>query len=247
MGKVPVRDPSPPLLEAETSPADIRRVYDLGSSLYGLIAVTVERGAARRSLECAEIGPRERVLEVGVGPGVTFGDILKRVERTNFVQGVDFSPRMLAQARGRVRSSGFSNFVLYRAEARRLPFREETFDLLYSGYLLDLTPLGDMPDLLREFRRVLRPGGRLVLLCLSRKDRSRRTLWERIYARLPARWIPYVLGGCRPVLMEGPVREAGFYAVHRELVSHFFFVSEVLRAKKPPREGAGEAREGPDS
>ncbi|MFQ6672296.1 MAG: hypothetical protein ACE5KY_03270, partial [Candidatus Tectimicrobiota bacterium] len=70
------------------------------------------------------------------------------------------------------------------------------------------------------------------LVNLSKEDEGRRTWWERIYTSLPPLWVPYLFGGCRPVLMEGLVREAGFWEVRREYL-HRFIPSEIVTAKKP--------------
>src|SRR5262249_27241505 len=79
----------------------------------------------------------------------------------------------------------------YQADARRLPFREAAFDVIYSSYLLDLLGLKDMPQVLSEFKRVLHQGGRVVLVNLSKDDPEELTWMERFYSRLPPAWVPY--------------------------------------------------------
>ena len=220
------------MIEAVPGPAEIRRTYDLWSTFYGWFSVAVKRGIFRRAFERAAIRPGEKVLEVAVGPGVAFVEILRRVGRDDTVQGVDFSPRMLAKTQQRARAAGFANFRLQQADARRLPFADNTFDVLFNSYMFDLLPIPDMSQVLGEFHRVLRPSGRLVLVNLSKRDESAVTLWERLYRRLSPRWAARILGGCRPVLTTGLVRATGFTDVEREYIPHLM-ATELVSARKP--------------
>ncbi len=138
---------------------------------------------------------------------------------------------MLRLTRERLGAERVANAKLAEADARRLPFRSESFDVVYNGYMLDLIPFDEMTLVLTEFGRVLRPGGRLVLLNMS-KDGDAPTLRERIYDLLPAALALYLLGGCRPVMMEGRVRETGFERISRTFVPGRF-PSEIVLARKP--------------
>ncbi len=200
------------MIDVPVSVSTIQRVYNLWSLFYGSIVVPMERKPRGRGLELAAIRPDESVLEVAIGPGAALLEILKRVNRSNTVYGVDLSPKMLEKARQAAEKAGFANFDLRLADTRSLPFEDNTFDVLFNSYMMDLIPLDDMPLVLREFYRVLKDRGRLVLVNMS-KDREL-TLYERLYRATPARLVPYLFGGCRPVLMAEPVKAAGFREVH---------------------------------
>jgi demethylmenaquinone methyltransferase/2-methoxy-6-polyprenyl-1,4-benzoquinol methylase len=215
------------------APADrIRRAYDMLSLGYAGLLSPLERKPRMLGLERAAIQPADNVLEVAVGPGHSFVEILRMVDPARTVCGVDLSPKMLAQTRRRAEATGFPNADLREADARQLPFPDESFDVLSNSYMLDLIPLGEMPAVLGEFHRVLKPNGRLVLVNLSKQKAEKRTGLERLYLTLPMIAVPYLMGGCRPVLMEQPVKEAGFVEVRREYVSHII-PSEVVVARKP--------------
>ena len=218
-----------PMIEAPVRVSAIQSAYDLYSWFYGFTAVLMEGKPRPRGLELAAIQPQDRVLEVAVGTGATLLEILKRVGKANVVYGVDLSPRMLEKTRRAVAKAGFTNVNLRRGDARSLPFDDNSFDVLFSSYMLDLVPLADMPIILGEFRRVLENGGRLVLVNSS-KDHGI-TLWERIYRATPARLVPYLYGGCRPVLMAEHTRLAGFQDVHREFIKGII-PSEVVVGRK---------------
>lgn len=218
-----------PMIEAPVTTDAIRRAYDLWSPVYGCCVVPLERKPRLRGLELAEIKPHDRVLEVAVGTGAAMLEILKRVDKTNVVSGVDLSSRMLDKTRRAVAKAGFTNVELRPADARSLPFEDGSFDVVFNSYMLDLVPLAEIPVVLAELRRVLKDNGRLVLVNMSRGKHV--TRWEKLYRATPRALIPYLYGGCRPVFAEQPVREAGFREVRREFVDHGF-ASEIVIGQK---------------
>lgn len=220
------------MIEAVASTDRIRQAYNILSLGYAAFLSPLEHKPRMLGLERAAIQPEDKVLEVAVGPGHSFVEILKRVDRANTVSGVDLSPKMLEKTRQRLESAGFTNAELREADARQLPFSDESFDVLYNSYMLDLIPLDDMPVVLSEFRRVLKPNGRLVLVNMSKRSAASRSWLERLYQWLPRVLVPYLMGGCRPVLMEQPVKDAGFVEVNREFLPHII-PSDVVTATKP--------------
>jgi ubiquinone/menaquinone biosynthesis C-methylase UbiE len=206
------------MIEAASPAGSVRRAYDLHSLYYRWLVAPFERRPRTTALEEAAIQRSEKVLEVAVGPGLPFLDILKGVYANNVVEGVDVSPNMVERTRRLAHSAGFRNFHLQVADARDLPFSDASFDILFNSYMLDLISIGDLPVILAEFRRVLKPEGRLVVLNMSKELGQKRTVWEKVYESLPPRLVPYLLGSCRPVLVEQLVRDAGFVQVHRRFL-----------------------------
>lgn len=209
----------------------VRAAYNRRSWIYDKTVAPLEFDYHRLALARAAIQPREKVLEVAVGPGRALLEIVKRVDRDNVVHGVDLPAGMLQIARQTIAAAGFTNVDLSEADARRLRFPDDTFDVLYNGYMLDLIPLDGMGAILAEFRRVLKPGGRLVLLNMSKRDERALTMRERLYQSLPPSFVLYFMGGCRPVLMEQPVKQAGFREVERQFVDGKF-PSEIVTGLK---------------
>lgn len=199
-------------------PEEIKRAYDARSHIYSKTVARWEHENHLLALERAAIQPQDKVLEVAVGPGLTLLEILKRVDEHNIVYGVDISPEMLYLAEERANQAGYANIALFEGNARDLPFDDDTFDVLYNGYMLDLIPLAELPGIIQEFKRVLKPNGRLILLNMSKKDGSVITFREKLFRWLPAKWVLYLAGGCRPVLMENYVKQAGFREVVREYI-----------------------------
>jgi len=214
------------MIEARGSRTAIVRAYDFYSHLYGQTAARLEREAVTQGLKRAQVQSDERVLEVAVGAAAAFERLARRVGPRGLLAGVDLSMGMLTATRRKAPGAR-----LARADARALPFASEAFDLVWASYLFDLIPTAEMTPVLEEFRRVLRVGGRLLLVNFSKAGEAL-TWWERVYELTPTWLVPWAFAGCRPVEAEGFVRAAGFEEVRREFVGEGF-PSEIITAVKP--------------
>ena len=110
-----------------------------------------------RLLEALEPRRDETVLEVGPGTGYYTLDVARAVARLHIF---DLQPEMLEHTLRRATAAGVTNVEPRQGDARSRPYADGTFDAAYL-----VTVLGEIPDqdaALRELRRVLRPGGRLV-------------------------------------------------------------------------------------
>jgi ubiquinone/menaquinone biosynthesis C-methylase UbiE len=107
----------------------------------------------------AALGPAPvgRVLEVACGPGIVAEAIAPLV---NELVCIDATPEMLVLAKSRLENSGQSNVTFREAFAESLPFEAAEFDVIVTR--LSFHHFGDIQEVLSEFRRVLRPQGRLV-------------------------------------------------------------------------------------
>jgi demethylmenaquinone methyltransferase/2-methoxy-6-polyprenyl-1,4-benzoquinol methylase len=227
-----IRKEQPTMIAArEFSTEQIKRAYNRRSWLYSKTVAEMERGYHLVALEQAKVQPGENVLEVAVGPGLTLIQLAELVGKDQPIHGVDLSTSMLELTRQRLLSSGFHNFVLKEADSRALPFADGSFDLLYNAYMLDLIPERDMPLILAEFKRVLRPAGRLVLLNMSKPGEAP-TAREKLYRLLPANITLYLMGACRPVLMKKLTEAAGFTQVTRTFLNGKA-PSEIVLGIKP--------------
>jgi len=77
------------------------------------------------------------------------------------VTGIDMTPQMLAKARAAAAEMGAANVEFVEAEAERLPFPDESFDVVISNGVIDLIP--DKDAVFAELVRVLAPGGRIQI------------------------------------------------------------------------------------
>ncbi len=105
--------------------------------------------------------PGERVLEVGPGTGYYALHVARWLEPGGTLEVLDVQQEMLDHTTRRACELGISNIVPTRGDARELPYPDDTFDAAYMNFVLGEVP--DQEKALRELRRVLRPGGRLVV------------------------------------------------------------------------------------
>ena len=106
--------------------------------------------------------PGERVLDIGSGPGLLAHELAEALGPQGRVEGVDVSEAMLAIARGRRAAPGAAPVAFQQVSATELPFPDASFDAAVSTQVYEYVE--DMPAALAEVRRVLRPGGRLLVL-----------------------------------------------------------------------------------
>jgi ubiquinone/menaquinone biosynthesis C-methylase UbiE len=105
--------------------------------------------------------PGQRVLEVGPGTGYYALHAARWLEPEGTLELLDIQQEMLDHTMRRVRALGISNVVPTRGDAQALPYPDDHFDAAYL-----VATLGEVPDkgrALRELRRVLKRGGRLVV------------------------------------------------------------------------------------
>jgi SAM-dependent methyltransferase len=103
----------------------------------------------------------ERVLDLGSGAGTDSLIAAQMVGDEGHVTGIDMTPAMLTKARASAVAMGLSNVEFVEGEAERLPFADETFDVVISNGVIDLIP--DKEAVFAELHRVLVPGGRMQI------------------------------------------------------------------------------------
>ncbi|MEW6376601.1 MAG: methyltransferase domain-containing protein [Thermodesulfobacteriota bacterium] len=214
------------ILEARYTHKEIVRKYNWIAPIYDLFGILMESKARQRALEFAAIQNGEKVLEVAFGTGLNFVEILKRNPH-GWVDGIDVSMKMLEKTKKRISKTGQQNYTLYLCDCRHLPFEDGTFDVLMNQYLLDILPVEDFIPILLEFKRVLKEGGRIVLVNMTKGEKWLNQIYEKIYKLKPP-----LLAGCRGVMAQPFLEEIGFNGFQRKFISQFGFPSEVVRGIK---------------
>jgi phosphatidylethanolamine/phosphatidyl-N-methylethanolamine N-methyltransferase len=136
----------------------IERIYSRYSRIYDPLFGIWTRQGRKRAIQSLPFGRGEKVLEVGIGTGLSLG----LYPRDVLVVGVDLSGAMLREARGRSRRRRFGHGRLARMDAGRLAFPTALFDKVLAFHVITVVP--DPQAVLQEMKRVCMPGGDIVLV-----------------------------------------------------------------------------------
>jgi demethylmenaquinone methyltransferase/2-methoxy-6-polyprenyl-1,4-benzoquinol methylase len=144
----------------EAKPQFVNQLFDKGAKYYDSVVDWgfLHSGAAyrRRTLGQHGLRPTDHLLDVACGTGLVAVEAAKILGRAENITCLDPSTGMLAVARTKLAA----HFVLGRAE--RIPLADDSFDFLTMGYAL--RHVTNLEQTFREFRRVLKPQGKLLIL-----------------------------------------------------------------------------------
>jgi phosphatidylethanolamine/phosphatidyl-N-methylethanolamine N-methyltransferase len=132
--------------------------YRRWAPIYDYTFGRIAREGRRHAVELINEGDG-RVLEVGVGTGLSLPDYDRRLE----IVGIDLSPDMLEKARERVASEALGNVTgLHEMDAADLKFPDAAFDTVVAMYVMTVVPEPEV--VMRELARVTKPGGQVLLV-----------------------------------------------------------------------------------
>ena len=200
------------------------------SRWYDLLAGGYER--RYRDAGVRKLGPQEgaAILEIGFGTGHSILALGNAVGETGKVYGIDISEGMFEITRARVQEAGIADRVeLKCGDAVRLPFETDSFDGIFISFALELFDTPEIPVVLSECWRVLRRGGRLCVVAMTKKGKPNAAtrLYEWLHEKLPQ----YV--DCRPIFAQDSMETAGFHTVDVTAVSLLGLRGEIVLAEKP--------------
>ncbi len=137
----------------------VRDAYRRWAPVYDHTFGRITRQGRRNAVEVINTAQQGRVLEVGVGTGLSLPDYARHLE----IVGIDLSPEMLKKARERVDSEELDNVTgLHEMDAADLRFPADSFDTVVAMFVMTVVP--DPERVIRELARVTKPGGDVLLV-----------------------------------------------------------------------------------
>jgi demethylmenaquinone methyltransferase / 2-methoxy-6-polyprenyl-1,4-benzoquinol methylase len=190
--------------------ASIAQRYDAANEV---LSLGVHRGWRREAVRLSGAGAGDRVLDCATGTGDLALSFKRAVGPSGLVVGTDFCAEMLASAPGKARKAGLEvRFEV--ADALALPFASGSFDIASIGF--GIRNVDDPVACLREMARVVRPGGRVVVLEFGQPRGAFGALF-RLYSRSVMPAIGGALTGNRAAYEYLPRTAAAFPAGDRFL------------------------------
>lgn len=195
------------ILRVLQTKGETKAFYNKISKVYDLLADQSEEPVRRAGLEKLNARPGEKVLEIGFGTGHCLISLAQAVGPAGKVYGVDLSDEMLKIAFENLEKEGLADRVeLICEDAEKLPNATETLDAIFMCFTLELFDTPEIPKVLAECRRALRPGGRIVVVGVSKEGEGGVTLqvFEWTHKHFPN------LMDCRPIFVRNALEAAGF-------------------------------------
>ena len=171
-------------------------------------------GQRSQVIQALQLCPGERVLDVGIGPGLLSYDLAATVGEKGRVAGIDASEPMVSMTRARCAEQPWTEFSI--ADATKLPFDDGSFDAVVSTQVYEYVP--DIAMALAETFRVLRAGGRIVILdtdwdsvVWNTSDRAR-------LRRVMEAWDEHLHDPHLPATLGRKLETAGFRVQRRDVI-----------------------------
>lgn len=164
----------------------VEKVYSVLARVYDAFFDWALGPGRRRAVTCLPIQPGDRVLEVGVGTGLS----LPLYPEQCRITGIDISDAMLDRAIARLGALGRRRVSLRRMDARTLAFPDATFDHVFAPYVVSVVP--EPERVLAEMRRVCKPGGTIVVVNHFGSQGTVLGFFERLLTRA-SQWIGFRL------------------------------------------------------
>ncbi len=210
--------------------AQAKTSYDRMSSFYDYFAGVFEQKYRTMALKRLQIARGEIVLEIGFGTGHCLERMAEAVGEEGKVYGIDISSGMLAASQRRLEKAGlWPRVELTCDDALNMPYADGKFDAVFTSFALELFDSPEIPQVLAEVRRVLKPKGRLEVASMSKGDGDSKAL--RLYEWLHKKLPQYV--DCRPIFVRKSVEDAGFHILDVTDVSLLGLPGQLALAEKP--------------
>jgi demethylmenaquinone methyltransferase/2-methoxy-6-polyprenyl-1,4-benzoquinol methylase len=218
----------PSILRVFQTKEQTRAFYNKISRVYDLLSERSEAPMRKAGLALLNARAGESVLEIGFGTGHTLVSLAKAVGPKGKVLGIDLSDKMAALAKENLAKAGLLNRAAIRCgDATRLPHGDRSLDGVFMSFTLELFDTPEIPEVLQECKRVLRPAGRIVVVGMSKEGTGEPLISAFEWGH---KHFPNFLD-CRPILVRETLEQAGF-KIQKALIKHMWIPVEIILGVK---------------
>nr|MDO8114365.1 class I SAM-dependent methyltransferase [Candidatus Sigynarchaeota archaeon] len=211
------------------SKEEAKTTYDKMSKSYDAISGSSENKFKWIGLEFLDAKEGETLLELGFGTGKVLERLARMAGENGKVHGIDLSPGMLAITEKRLRKTGLLGRVELRlGDIAHLPYMNDQFDAIFTSFTFDLVDTPEIPVVLAECRKVLKTGGRICIVSLSRGNG--RKVAVRVYEWFHEKFPKAI--DCRPINAREALIAAGFSITREKRDSMWGLPVDIVLAKK---------------
>lgn len=212
------------------SKEDARASYNKLSRWYDVVAGSTEKKYRDWGLEKLSAQPGEKILEIGFGTGHCLVSLAQAVGPNGRVTGLDISDGMLAIARERLQREGLAERAdLHLGDAAKLDFIEAgTLDGVFMSFTLELFDNPEIPRVLLECHRILKPGGRLAVVSMTKTNPPGVAvrMYEWFHEKMPN------YADCRPIFARQSIEQSEFAIQDVSVSSMWGLPVEIVLGKK---------------
>lgn len=206
------------------SKAETKAYYDKIAGVYDLLAEFSEGPMRQAGLKLLNAVAGETILEIGCGTGHCLVEIARAVGPQGKAIGIDVSRSMLDETEQLLVQE---RAELHCCDAADLPIDAGTVDGIFVSFTLELFDTREIPNVLREWKRVLKPGGRLVVVAISKEELPG-------LVSKPFEWTHHHfpnLMDCRPIHVRRAL-EAVDFEIDTGLIDSMWVPVEIVRGIK---------------
>jgi ubiquinone/menaquinone biosynthesis C-methylase UbiE len=219
----------PGVLRVLQTKEETKAFYNKIAKVYDALAEHSEAVVRRAGLEMLNTQKGQQVLEIGFGTGHSLIELARSVGPSGKVFGIDLSEKMVEVSQKRVDEEGLDERIeLSCGDALHLPYESESLDGIFMSFTLELFDTPEIPLVLAECKRVLKPGGRIVIIGMSR------VLPEGLVMEIfewTHRHFPNYLD-CRPILVRQALEDSGFQICDSKIMKMWISVEVVCGIKR---------------
>ena len=200
-----------------------RTNYNAMSRWYDLFTSS-EKQFTDTGLQMLDVKPSEHILEIGCGTGHA---LVKLATRGVQVVAVDISEGMMNAARKRIQNGIQRRSVEFcQADGLSIPFSDEQFDAVFLSFTLELFDTPEMPIVLSECHRVIKPQGRIGVVSLAKQETLTVRIYEWFHRQMPD------LVDCRPIFAQSALETARFSVQDSIVKTMWGLPVEIVIAEK---------------